>query len=149
MKLSLHAENTFSLGFVDDLYGLLRAINESFPEDATLYIEGTSLAPDLQAFLETHETGARTAFVRETISPLSRQYHLPLSGSNLVELRAIAERHAEPEICDHLAVYRNGEILLTAPDAGDGEVFVVRSLPESVVLRLKESLGDALRTVPL
>ena len=72
-------------------------------------------------------------------------FHLPLSGTNLGDLRELAERHAEPEVCDHLVVYREGEVLLWAHDAGSGDVMVSRKLPDEAVSGLEDSLGSALR----
>jgi hypothetical protein len=133
-----------TIGYVTDLYALLRALDETMPPDAILYVEGTSFAPEIKAFLSSRHAPPRK-IAPGTIYPRPKTFHLPLTGTNLADLRALAERHAEPEVADHLAVYRGDELLLSAYDAGDGEVQIARSLPAPTVERLRLALGEALR----
>jgi hypothetical protein len=142
-SLRLDESQSVAISHASDLYRLLEAIDVAFPRDATLYIEGTSIAPELKAFLELRGVPPRRAIARGTAYPAPRTFHLPLGGRNLADLRALAENHAGPEICDHLAVYRDDELLLTAYDAANGEVNVARSLPESVIHELRHSLGES------
>jgi hypothetical protein len=128
---------------VSDLYRLLKAVDETMPKDATLYIEGTSIAPEVKRFLELRGTSAGHEISRGTIYPGAETFHLPLEGQNLAELRSLAEHCAEPEIGDHLAVYRNDELLLTAYDAGDGEVNVARSLSDDAIGQLRRLLVNS------
>jgi hypothetical protein len=128
---------------VSDLYELLRAIDEVMPRDATLYIEGTSVAADVERFLAQRPADAWHEVEAGTLWPKPKVFHLPLSGTSLTELRELAARHAEPEICDHLVVYREGEALLWAHDAGHGDVLVSRDLPRETLSRLEASLAGA------
>lgn len=144
-------ENPFRFGesdsvlvaYVTDLYKLLRAIDESMPKDAILYLEGRSFAAQVKSFLASRPAAAQRDIARGTVYPVPETFHMSLEGRNLAELRALAEHYAEPEICDHLAVYRDDELLLTAHDAGDGEVYVARSLPGETVRQLQLELADA------
>jgi hypothetical protein len=70
---------------------------------------------------------------------------LPLAGTNLADLRLLAEVHAEPEVADHLVVYRDDAVLLWAHDAGDGYVALSRSLPKETLHRFRAALADVLR----
>jgi hypothetical protein len=110
--LRFEDEQLASLGHVSDLCALLRAIDETLPKDATHYVEGSSLSPDLMDFLARRRTATRHEVKVGTVWPKPKGFHLPLSGTNLGELRGLAARHAEPEICDHLVVYRESEVLL-------------------------------------
>jgi hypothetical protein len=76
-----------------------------------------------------------------TLYPKPDAYHLPLRDPNLADLRSIAERYAEPEVADHLAVYRGNELLLTAYDAGKDDVYVARSLSRETLETLQRALG--------
>jgi hypothetical protein len=134
-----------ALGYVTDLYVLLRAIDETMPKDGTLYIEGTSIAAEIKSFLSSRAAPEPRTVAPGTLWREPETFHLPLQGTNLTELRALAEHHAEPEVADHLAVYRGDELLLTAHDAGDGEVYISRALPTRTVQELLGRLGDALR----
>src|SRR5712691_6643932 len=129
------------LGHVSDLYELLRVIDETMPADATLYLEGTSIAADIKVFLSHRSATVQQEVEAGTRWPKPRVFHLPLSGTDLAELRALAEHHAEPEICDHLVVYREGDVLLWAHDAGSGLALVSQDLPAEMVSRLKATLG--------
>lgn len=141
--ISLGGERAINLGLIRDLYALLVAIDEVMPAGAVLYLEGTSIVPNIQAFLETHQAQESQLVVRGTLWPRPKTYHLPLTGSNLSQLRELAERHAEPEICDHLVVYRGDEVLVSAYDAGSSHVYVSRDLPPETVEGLRRRLGVA------
>ena len=70
-------------------------------------------------------------------------FHLPLA--DLAQLRLLAEDYASPEIARHLAVYRDGEVLLWAHDAGSGSLLIAGSLPPETVERVRSALGAMLR----
>jgi len=139
-------DESFSLGRVSDLYKLLLGIDEAMPDDATLYLEGTSIAPEITTFLKSHASVSDTTrpIACGTLWPSAKAFHLSLDGNNMSQLRELAEHHAEPEICDHLGVYRGDNLLLWAPDAGDGDVELARSLPGEVLRKLEHSLGNSL-----
>jgi hypothetical protein len=143
--LRLSDDDALVVGYVEDFYALLRAIDEVMPRDAVLYLEGTSIVGEVAAFLDTRQLVDQPAIEANTLWPKPRFFHLPLTGTNLAELRALAEHHAEPEVADHLVVYRDIDVLLWAHDAGAGYVTVSRFLPEETVERFRSSLGGALR----
>jgi hypothetical protein len=143
--LALNEEDALVLGYVTDFYELLRAIDEVMPKDAVLYVEGTDIAPDVAAFLDARRAADPPDIEPNTRWPKPTIFHLSLGGTNLSDLRKIAESHAEPEVADHLVVYRGADVLLWAHDAGAGYVEVSRSLPAGVITGFKDSLGDALR----
>lgn len=138
--ISLDEERAVDLGLVRDLYALLAAIDEAMPEGAVLYLEGTSIVPEIRGFLEAHSAEETQPVVRGTLWPRPKSYHLPLSG-NLRQFGELAERYAAPEICDHLVVYRGDQVLLFAHDAGSGHVYVSRDLPSETVEGLRRRLG--------
>lgn len=132
------------VGYVSDLYELLRAIDEAMPANSILYVEGTSIVPEVEDFLGAHQAAEWCEIEPNTIWPTPRTVHLPLEGTNLAELRQIADRYAGPEVCDHLVVYRGDEVLVWAHDAGNGYVSVSPSLPDEISKRFQEVLGAAL-----
>jgi hypothetical protein len=139
--LQLHDKDAVDVGYVRDLYELLRAIDEVLPKDAILYVEGTNIAPAVAEFLAARETSEKPAVEPNTIWPKPRVFHLPLSGTNLEEFRALADQHAEPEIADHLVVYRGRDVLLWAHDAGSDHVELSRALPRETLRRFTNSLA--------
>ena len=143
--LQLREDESVTIGYCTDLYLLLRAIDETMPTDATLAIEGTDIAPMVQKFLLEREPAEKPKLAPNTLWPTPRVFHLPLGGTNLADLRALAEKLAEPEIGDHLVVYRDGEVLLWAHDAGDGYIRLSRTAPDGLVTALRLTLGGSLR----
>jgi hypothetical protein len=138
-------DGALELGRVSGLHELLAAISAALPRDAVLYLEGTSFAPEVAQFLEAREPDETPKVERGTIWPRPRGFHLPLSGGGLEQLRVLAPRHAGPEVAHHLVVYRGGDVLLWAHDAGGGDVLLSRSLPAETVAAFVEALGGALR----
>ena len=143
--LILSEADALEIGYVTDLYKLLRAIDEAMPKDAVLYVEATAIANDVASFLETRAAQDWHEITANTLWPRPKVFHIPLAGDNLAELRDLAEKHAEPEVADHLVVYRGEDVLLWAHDAGDGYVDVSRDLSESIVEAFRDALGDAIR----
>ena len=144
MELQLSEADSVSIGYVSDPYALLRAIDEAMPKDAILYVEGNSIVREIKDFLTSRQAGTPREIERGTTWPKPKTFHMLLEGTNLAELRALAEHHAAPEICDHLVVYRGDQVLLAAYDAGDNVVDVTKSLSQETVECLCEALGTAL-----
>lgn len=92
------------------------------PEGGILYLEGTTIAPNVAEFLEQSQAEGAMPVAKGTPWPKPRMFHLPITDANIRRLTEMEREHAAPEICDHLVVYREGEVLLTAYDAGYGSV---------------------------
>ena len=140
--LRLSEAESVVVGRVSDFYALLRAVDETMPKDSVLCLEGTSI--DVVAFLEQRPSPAPARIDPNTLWPKPKFFHISLAGTNLTDLRALADHHAEPEIANHLVVYRAGRVLLWAHDAGSGYVALATSLGEQTIERFREALGDAL-----
>jgi hypothetical protein len=142
--LELRRSDAVDLGYAIDFHILLRAIDETMPEDAILYLEGDATAPALAEFLRAHESTDRRELVVNAEGKVVT-FHLPLADGILGEFRALAEDYAAPEVAYHVAVYRGDEVLLWAHDAGDGSLQLARSLPDATVDRMRLALGNSLR----
>jgi hypothetical protein len=70
---------------------------------------------------------------------------LPIEGNNLAELRALLNRHADPEIAIELDVRDSDGYLVQAPDVGDNEIWVSSRLPKESVEALRAALSEKLR----
>lgn len=129
------------LGHVRRLDTLLEALEVGMPADAIVYVEGVAFADDVRATLAALPTAPealRRADLRGTLWPSPSSFHLPVSSGVLAVLRDMETRHASPEVCDHLAVYRGEEILALAHDAGDGVLLVGRSLSDDAVETMRQ-----------
>ena len=124
-------------GITDVLY----AIDETIPKGAILYMEGTSIATDIATFLAGRAVEGRMDIRRGTNWPRASTYHLPLKGDNIRMLGSLAgERHANPEICDHLVVYRDDRVLLEAYDVGSGDIRISDDLGPHGISRFQQAL---------
>jgi hypothetical protein len=141
---SFRDDESVTIGYVSDLYELLRAIDETMPKEATLYVEGRSIVREIKEFLNSHQAILPYEIECGTTRSKPLAFHMPLAGANLADLRQLAGHHAEPEVCDTIVVYREDEIFLWAHDAGYGYVEVARSLPVKTIERFRFALGSAL-----
>jgi len=129
------------LGHVRRLDTLLEALDVGMPADAIVYVEGVAFADDVRASLAALPAAPealRRADLRGTLWPSPSSFHLPVSSGVLAVLRDLEKRHASPEVCAHLAVYRGEKILALAHDAGDGVLLVGHTLPNDAVEKMRQ-----------
>ena len=91
----------------------------------------------MEDVLGRHRTEATRGDLSGTIWPQPQTFHLPLTNEVGEALRLLGERFAQPEMCDHLVVYRDEDILLSAYDAGIDIVWVSRALPTHILEQLR------------
>jgi hypothetical protein len=118
-----------------------RELPKLFPTGTTLCIEGTSIAHDIKSFLETHRVTEITKVRLGTLWPRPSVYHVPCEEQTLSGLIELSERHAEPEICDHIYVYRGLEVLLEFNDAFSERLYISNKVPEDKVRAFCAALG--------
>jgi hypothetical protein len=117
------------------------------PNATTLYAEGTSIAPGIDALLSSHAELTAYQAPRGTNWPRAITMRVRLSAAVLADLADLAGEHAEPEICDHLHIYADNEPLLHWFDAFEGPFLLSKSVPlvriERFMKRLNLSRRDA------
>ena len=89
----------------------------AFPDATTLFIEGTSIAPDVSALLISAGEPGDYLPAKQTIWPRPKQYRLRCDSQTLIGLAGLAERNAGPELLDHLFIYSGLDVLMEFPDA--------------------------------
>jgi len=112
-----------------------------FPEATTLYVEGSSIAPDVKDCYRTHREDGEYLPATQTTFPRSAKFRCRYSAGLADALSALAETHAEPELLDHVALYRNSEELLFWHDAFANVLLVSGAVPENVVSSFAADLG--------
>ena len=125
-------------GHVSDLGSLLGGIAKALPRPSVMFVEGTTIAPEVMALLEECSTDPGRDDLWGTVWPRSDGFHIPVTDENVRALAALAERHATPELCDHVTVYSGDRILLLAHDVGS-DVWLSSDLAPGVVERFRES----------
>ena len=117
------------------------ALWRRFPEATTLYVEGGSIAPDVKDCYRSHREDGDYLPGAQTIFPRSEKFRCRFSANLVDALAALAEQHAEPELLDHLTLYRDSEELLVWHDAFANLILVSRTVPESVASSFAADLG--------
>ncbi len=112
-----------------------------FPEATTLYVEGDSIARDVTDRYRTHREEGEYLPRAQTIFPRSDKFRCRFSAGLVHALSALANSHAEPELLDHLALYRDSEELLVWHDAFTDVLLVSLTVPEGVVSLFAADLG--------
>lgn len=118
------------------------AIGQLFAADAVLYMEGTSIAPDIHEFLSKRPAAHTRSIQLGTVWPKPSCHHMNLIPEYLAELTRLAEHYAEPEICDHLVVYSTDEMLLQWYDAWMGPIEVAQSVDRAGLTRFCHTIGS-------
>jgi len=120
-----------------------RHLLEVLPAPTTLFVEGTSIAREVADFLRSAAEPGDYLPARQTLWPRPKQYRLRCDGPTLATLADLAERHAEPELMDHLFVYDGSTVLLEFPDTfgRDCPAFVSADIDEQRLRSFAAVLG--------
>jgi hypothetical protein len=78
---------------------------------------------------------------RQTLFPRSRKFRCHFSASFAAGLSALAEKHAEAELLDHVALYDGSREVLSWHDAFANVLLISRSMPEWTVSAFAADLG--------
>jgi len=114
-----------------DLGDFVRHLHRLLPEDSRLVVEGTSITKDVQAFLEANQPPNCPTIELDTTWPKPKVFHLPVREDSLATLANLSDKHAVPEICDHLKAYLDDYEILAWYDVGAGDPwFVDPRIPE-------------------
>jgi len=116
-------------------------LNILVPASAILYFEGTTIAPEVAAFYDSHRTPEPVRVARDTLWPVPAVYHVRFSPQMVQFLCEQAERRALQEMFDHVKVYEGQSMLLTFHDAFSGWLCISERLPEEKVKTFFHALG--------
>ena len=110
------------------------ALPEILPLPANLCFEGTSISSDIESLFASHAATQILEIPPGTIWPKPSVFHVRATEQFLHELGALADNHAEPEICDHFHAYSGNQGLMQWYDAFSGDALLVHeSISETTV----------------
>ena len=136
-----------------DSVAFLRSLPHHFPDANVLFVEGTSVTPDVARCYRSRALRGYYHPGRQTIAPRSEIWKCGITPAFLEELSVLAERHAGPELADHLFLYRIpgphgvGEAVLEWPDAFHNPITVAGFVPETTVAAFAGDHGLGYRRV--
>lgn len=116
-----------------DISLFIREMGILFPRASVVYLEGTAIDPDIQEYLRSIRAEKTTKLEMGTIWPRPRVFHIPLFDEHLQKLAEFTDTHAMPEVCDHLHVYKDDEVLLQGHDIWDKIVYVSNRIDEGLI----------------
>jgi hypothetical protein len=131
---------TIGPGCIDSAQ-FFRVLPAHFPDATSLYAEGTTIQPDVKALLVSFAEEGAFLPGAQTIWPESLKVRCRFGAELCRALADAAERHAEPELLDHLFLYAGDSALLQWPDAFSQEMYLPSSLAEDRVSQFAGSLG--------
>jgi hypothetical protein len=137
-------DDAVQLGRVEHLDVFLEDLRDVAPEGSILVIEGKP-TQDVRDFLERVSIKPEVRIARNTIWPKQDFFHIPATRVNLDEILEFTLNHAEPEVCDHLVLYRDRQVLLWLHDASDGYVYGHPSLGLAQLERVRKRLKQKRR----
>jgi len=112
------------------------------PLPVNLYFEGTRMSPDALALFSSNAIAPALEIPAGTIWPKPSMFHVRATEQFLQQLAALAGKHAEAEVCDHLHAYSNGQGLMQWYDAFSGDPLLIGEfIPEEKVQGLCRKLG--------
>jgi len=121
----------------------------AFPEATTLFVEGTSIASDVEQFFQSMNEAGEYFPDKRTIWPAPKQFRLPASSAVLEGLHWLATSHAEPELFNHFFAHAGSFPLIEYPDSffSDSPIFVSHRADETRVRNFAQTLGLELKYI--
>ena len=118
-----------------------RALADLVPAGSVLYVENCTRRGEVREYLEARPAAEICKVQMGTVWPRPECFHIPITRENMEGLAALAERHATPEVGDHIHAYRAGEVLVQWYDACCNDpLYISRSVPEERVRAFCEAI---------
>lgn len=145
-RVSLNDIDCWRVSGVGNAQEFFRAVPELVPDATHAFLEGAP-APDIIAVIAAHveqtEYGAPVGTMWSWPEK-NRRFTLRASPTLFAGLSSAAGRHAAPEICSHLHLYRRHEPLVHWFDAFDDPMLVSKAVPRERVERFCAAVGGVL-----
>lgn len=116
----------------------LRALS---PEGSILCLEGV-IAEDIESFLKARPSTFENETDQGFLKIRPKVYFTPITVESLFGLASLAEKQAEPEVCDGLRVYEGERLILSWPDVPFDPIYIASTIPEVAVSRFCKSVGS-------
>ncbi len=125
----------------------LRALPSAFPEATIAFLEGSSIAADVVQVFEEHADAGPYLPKPQTLwsTGTIRRFRCRLTSSFCEALAGASQRHAEPELFDHIFLYADTQVLLEWPDAFANCMWIALSVSEARVSAFASKLGLSYR----
>lgn len=139
---SLGAEPAWSVTGIDDASEFFRLLPSLIPSGSVLFLEGV-YSDAIIDYLKQHPSEHRLKIAGGTIWPKPRCFHILITEETALDLARLSESCANPEVCSHLHVYRDEQVLASWYDAFDDPLRISTSIPEERIQELCRKLDRA------
>jgi hypothetical protein len=124
-----------------DPVAFFRALPKHFSNVTSLYVEGTSIASEVEGCYRQHaEPGPYLPEVG-TIWPASKKLRCLFSKKLCEALGLLAAHAAPPELGDHFHLYKDSESILCWHDAFAVDLWLSSRIPEEIARAFASTLG--------
>jgi len=117
------------------------ALPQILPLPVTFCFEGVNICSDVQSLLASNSIAAGLQIPPGTIWPKPSVFHVRATEQLLDQLAVQAQKHAEPEICDHFHAYKNDHGLMQWYDAFDLPLLIDEPIGEEKLKNFCRVLG--------
>ncbi|HEX8472633.1 MAG TPA: hypothetical protein VF666_01240 [Pyrinomonadaceae bacterium] len=123
-----------------DFSEFLRQLPRLLPPDSILYAAGTPVH-EVEAYLLARPSVYENRLSTGVFGLRAKGFYMPATEANLRGFADIAENFAEPEVCDHLHVYRNNQAILHWYDLPADHFYVSTTTDENSLRDVCQTLG--------
>ena len=132
-----------------DRSAFFEGLGALLPSWSILYFEGTFFCQEVLDFLKSASVEPAVQIAVGTLWPKPKVFHIPATSENLRAISGLLQRHAQPEVCDHVHVYSQGKILLEWHDAlFKDPLLVSKAVPEQTLRAFCETQGLSYKEFP-
>lgn len=133
-------ENYCKISEKVDSVKFFKGLNSYFRDATTLFIEGDSISKEVMNLYKKHIQEGEYLPRTGTIFPKSTKIRCKYSAEFMNELALMAESHAEPELCDHLHLYKNNDPVIEWMDAFSDEILISKTIPEEMIHQFSDAI---------
>ena len=132
-------ENYYTISKKVDSAKFFKGLSIYFQDASTLFIEG-DFAKDVLILYKKNVQGGDYLPEPGTIFPKLTKLRCKYSVEFMNELALMAEHHAEPEMCEHLHLYKDNNPIIEWMDAFSDEMYISTIVPQEIVNKFCEEI---------
>lgn len=123
-----------------DFSEFLRQLPKLAPLHSILCLEGVGVL-EIESYLQERPAAYENEIGQGFLKMRPKIFYTPVTEENLQSFAALSERYAEPEICEHLRVYRDGKVILSWHDLPSDPFYVSSEIDEADLRKFCGALG--------
>ena len=123
-----------------DLTQFIAGLGDFGSSEYVLCLEGV-ISAEVETYLRTRPSLIENRTDEGFLKMRSKMFFMPITSESAQGLARLSERHAEPEVCDHLRLYEGNRLILSWHDVPFDPVYFSSEVAEERLRRFSASLG--------